>query len=171
MRSITRERTADERFVDLVEREHRGLTAASVLIVGNRSAAEEIVQDVLERTYRRWSDVDTYDRPGAWVRRAVINQSISVARMANSERSALDRLRGRRPPHADPPETIHEIWAAVRQLPVNQATAVALHYGADLSIATVAAEMDLSESAVKTLLHRSRTTLRAHVALEEEVAT
>ena len=92
-----RDSTADERFVALVEREHRGLTAASALIVGNRSMAEEIVQDVLERTYRRWKHVDTYDRPGAWVRRAVVNQSISVARRATTERSALDRLRRRRP--------------------------------------------------------------------------
>jgi DNA-directed RNA polymerase specialized sigma24 family protein len=75
--------TADERFVALVEREHRGLTAASALIVGDRSTAEEIVQDVLERTYRRWKQVDTYDLPGAWVRRAVVNQSISVARPAD----------------------------------------------------------------------------------------
>ena len=40
---------ADERFVALVEREHRGLTAASALIVGNRSTAEEIVRSVTAR--------------------------------------------------------------------------------------------------------------------------
>lgn len=157
---------ADERFVALVEREHRGLTAASVLIVGDRSTAEEIVQDVLERTYRRWSRVDTYDRPGAWVRRAVLNQSISVARRARSERSALDRLRRRRPIEVDPAEPLREIWTAVRDLPPNQVTAVALHYGADLSIADVAQEMDMSESAVKTLLHRARSALRQHDVVE-----
>lgn len=157
---------ADERFVALVEREHRGLTAASALIVGDRSIAEEIVQDVLERTYRRWSRVDTYDRPGAWVRRAVLNQSISVARRARSERSALDRLRRRRPIEVEPAEPLREIWAAVRDLPPKQVTAVALHYGADLSIAAVAEEMDMSESAVKTLLHRARNALRQHDVVE-----
>ena len=159
--------TADERFVALVEREHRGLTAASVMIVGDHAVAEEIVQDALERTYRRWSTVDTYDRPGAWVRRAVLHQSISVARRSKSERNALDRLRRRRSPSGEPPDPLREIWSAVRELPVNQATAVALHYGADLSIATVAEEMDLSESAVKTLLHRARNTLRTHDVVEE----
>ncbi len=159
--------TADERFVALVEREHRGLTAASVLIVGNRSTAEEIVQDVLERTYRRWSRVDGYDRPGAWVRRAVLNQSISVARRASSERTALDRLRRRRPLADEPAEPLREIWSAVRDLPATQAMAVALHYGADLSVATVASEMDLSEPAVKTLLYRARAALRDHDLIEE----
>jgi RNA polymerase sigma-70 factor (ECF subfamily) len=162
-----RESTADERFVALVEREHRGLTAASALIVGNQSLAEEIVQDVLERTYRRWTEVDAYDLPGAWVRRAVLNQSISAARRATSERSMLDRLRRRRPPESGPPEPLREIWSAVRDLPSNQATAVALHYGADLSIAMVAEEMELSESAVKTLLHRARNALRHHEIVEE----
>jgi RNA polymerase sigma-70 factor (ECF subfamily) len=159
--------TADERFVALVEREHRGLTAASALIVGDRSTAEEIVQDVLERTYRRWQQVDTYDLPGAWVRRAVVNQSISAARRATSERTALDRLRRRRPPENESTEPLREIWSAVRDLPSNQATAIALHYGADLSIAGVAEEMELSESAVKTLLHRARNALRQHEIVEE----
>jgi RNA polymerase sigma-70 factor (ECF subfamily) len=153
--------------VALVEREHQGLTAASVMVVGDRAVAEEIVQDVLERTYRRWSSVDGYERPGAWVRRAVLNQSISVARRARSERSALDRLRGRRPAPCEPPEPLSEIWSAVRDLPEPQARAVALHYGADLSVATIAIEMDLSESAVKSLLHRARTSLRRHDTVEE----
>jgi RNA polymerase sigma-70 factor (ECF subfamily) len=160
-------RLGDERFVALVQREHRGLTAASALIVGDRARAEEIVQDVLERTYRRWSTVDTYDRPGAWVRRAVVNQSISVARRDGSERHALDRLRRRRAPRQEPPESPQEIWAAVRELPAPQATAIVLHYGADLSIATVADEMDLSEAAVKTLLYRARNALRRHDIVEE----
>ena len=158
---------ADERYVALVHREHRGLTAASVMIVGDHAVAEEIVQEALERTYRRWAQVDTYDRPGAWVRRVVLHQSISVAPRSRSERSALDRLRRRRAPSGEPPEPLREIWSAVRELPVNQATAVALHYGADLSIATVADEMDLTESAVKTLLHRARNTLRTHDVVEE----
>ena len=165
--SSTSDVGADERFVALVEREHRGLTAASVMIVGDHAVAEEIVQDALERTYRRWSKVDTYDRPGAWVRRVVLHQSISVARRSKSERSALDRLRRRRASGSEPPEPLREIWSAVRDLPEKQATAVALHYGADLSIATVAEEMELSESAVKTLLHRARNTLRTHDVVEE----
>ena len=41
-----------------------------------------------------------------------------------------------------------------------------LHYGADLSIAAVAEEMDMSESAVKTLLHRARNALRQHDVVE-----
>lgn len=163
--------SGDQAFCDLVAREHRGLTAAAVMIVGSRTTAEEIVQDVLERTYERWGTVSTMDRPGAWVRRAVLNRSISVARRRASERRALDRLR--RAPAAPEAESATvgdpgaEIWALVRTLPTHQATAVALHYGADLSIATVAEEMDLTVPAVKTLLHRARASLRQHRDIEE----
>jgi len=157
----------DEAFLALVEREHRGLTAAAAMVVGDRAVAEEIVQDVFERTYRRWSKVSGLDRPGAWVRRAVLNQAISASRRSAAERRALDRLRRRRATHAQVPAPAPELWAAVRALPESQCTAVALHYGADLSIAMVAAEMDLSEPAVKTLLHRARTTLRERWTIEE----
>src|SRR5690606_21108996 len=133
----------------------------------DRAVAEEIVQDVFERTYRRWSKVSGLDRPGAWVRRAVLNQAISASRRSAAERRALDRLRRRRATHAQVPAPAPELWAAVRALPESQCTAVALHYGADLSIAMVAAEMDLSEPAVKTLLHRARTTLRERWTIEE----
>ncbi len=157
----------DEAFLALVEREHRGLTAASAMIVGDRATAEEIVQDAFERTYARWAKVSRMDRPGAWVRRAVLNQSISVTRRAAAERRALDRLRRRRELPVDGPAAPTEIWEVVRRLPEQQCTAVALHYGADLSIATVASEMGLSEPAVKTLLHRARTALRERWIAEE----
>lgn len=159
---------ADERFVALVQREHRGLTAASVLIIGDRAQAEEIVQDVLERTYVRWSKVSGLDRPGAWVRRAVINQSISAARRSGNERRAVARLRrGRSTLQEEPAASVDEIWSAVRELPSDQCTAVALHYGADLSLVAVAEEMGTTDSAVKSLLHRARTTLRRNDMFEE----
>jgi RNA polymerase sigma factor (sigma-70 family) len=57
----------------------------------------------------------------------------------------------------------------VRSLPAQQATAVALRYGADLSLAQVAEQMRLSESAVKALLHRARVTLRGDREIREMV--
>ncbi len=158
----------DEHFMSLVTGEHPGLVAASALIVGSRAIAEEIVADSLERAYMRWSKVSRMDRPGAWVRRVVINASISAARRQGSERRALGRLGSRPTTHAEQPDSnLAEIWVVVRRLPDNQATAVALRYGADLPLSEVSAEMALSESAVKALLHRARTTLRQDQSIKE----
>ena len=159
--------TVEGGFRALVDREYPGLVAAAAMIVGSIPIAEETVQDVLERTFARWDRVSELDRPGAWVRRAVLNQSISTVRRSTSERRALERVRSTdvSGDHGDEPAP--EIWLAVGDLPSNQARAIALHYGADLALATVATEMDLSETAVKALLFRARNTLRELRTVQE----
>ncbi|MBS1847235.1 MAG: sigma-70 family RNA polymerase sigma factor [Actinobacteria bacterium] len=155
-------------FVELVETESRGLTAAVVVIVGDWARAEEIVQDAFERAFVRWRRVSHLDRPGAWVRRVAINAAISAKRRSTNESRALVRISGQAAPEPDDPlREIEdaEIWAAVRRLPRDQAAAVALRYAADLAIADIAETMHLSETAVKSLLHRARVTLRQSGAL------
>ncbi len=166
-------------FAELVAAESPGVIAAVTGIVGDVSRAEEIAQDAFERCYLRWRRVSRLDRPGAWVRRVAINRAISVQRRVTNERGAWTRLAGlgtasqgvvgqpSAPTLAD--ET--GIWAAVRALPGDQAAAVALRYGADLPIAEIAATMHLSETAVKSLLHRARATLRASWAAQTATRT
>lgn len=79
-------------FAQLVQAESRGLVAATTAIVGDVHRAEEIVQGAFERCFRRWNRVSRFDRPGAWVRRVAINEAISVARRASSERRAVQAL-------------------------------------------------------------------------------
>lgn len=158
-------------FRELVERESRGLVAAVAAIVGDRDRAEEIVQDAFERCYRRWRRVSQLDRPGAWVRRVAINAAISATRRSASERRAVERL-GARPglgaTTADPLDGLDDfqVWAAVRSLPGDQAAAIALRYGVDLSVEEVAATLEVSIPAARSLLHRGRSALRASSALE-----
>lgn len=160
-----------EPFREFVERESVGLVAASTAIVGSRATAEEIVQDCLERTYVRWGRISSTDRPGAWVRRMVINQSISTVRRRGTERRALDKVGGlaaadRGGSTADSSDIElrdEQLWAAVRALPDDQATAVALRYAADCSLPDVAAALGVSESAANSLLFRARTSLRTQL--------
>lgn len=176
--SVTDEGPDDRSFIELVHREHRGVVAAVALIVADVTIAEDIAQESLERAYARWQRVGRLDRPGAWVRRVAINRAISVTRRRANERKVLDRLRAARdaPATAQTSLSVHgvgfdgsaaRLWSAVRGLPTAQATAVALHYGADLSLETVAVEMDTTVSSVKSLLHRARTTLRNHETVKE----
>lgn len=158
-------------FGELVEREGRGLVAAVSAIVGDRHRAEEIVQDAFERCYRRWRRVSQLDKPGAWVRRVAINAAISSTRRTASERRAIERLgtRDAGAQHApDPLAALGDagVWAAVRALPGDQAAAIALRYGADLSVAEVAATLEVSEPAATSLLHRGRRALRASAELQ-----
>ena len=159
-------------FAQLVESESRGLVAAVTAIVGDRHRAEEIVQVAFERCFRRWHRVSKLDRPGAWVRRVAINEAISVLRRASSEQRAVQRMGAMSASNggaiADPLAALDDegIWAAVRALPAEQASAIALRYGADLGIDEIADALGATASAVKSLLHRGRGALRASSTMQ-----
>lgn len=159
-------------FAQLVESESRGLVAATTAIVGDRHRAEEIVQEAFERCFRRWSRVSQLDRPGAWTRRVAINEAISVARRSSSEHRAVQRLGEMAASSAgagvDPLAALDDdgVWAAVRALPRDQATAIALRYGADLSVEEVAETLQATVPAVKSLLYRGRAALRDAPAIQ-----
>ncbi len=163
-------------FAELVEIESARVIAAVTAIIGDVARAEEITQDAFERCYLRWRRVSRLDRPGAWVRRVAINRAISVLRRDRHEQGALARLAGfgvssLRVTDAEVAPTLPDesgVWAAVRALPRDQAAAIALRYAADLGVADIAATMHLSETAVKSLLHRGRATLRRSAALQAE---
>jgi RNA polymerase sigma-70 factor (ECF subfamily) len=155
-------------FEQLVENESRGLLAAVYAIVGDRHRSEEIVQEAFERAYRRWRRVSRLDRPGAWVRRVAINEAISATRRRASEQRALARVDGLATRASDPLAALDDegVWAAVRRLPAEQAAVVALRYGADLGVGDIAETMHLTVPAVKSLLHRARTSLRGSTELQ-----
>lgn len=152
-------------FAELVDVESRGLVAAATAIVGDRDRAEEIVQVAFERCYRRWSRVSQLDRPGAWVRRVVINEAISVSRRSRTERRAVERFASLAATGAgaDPLVALDDesLWAAVRALPSEQSVAIALRYGADLGVEEIAHTIGATVPAVKSLLHRGRSALRS----------
>jgi len=152
-------------FGDLVETESRGLVAAATAIVGDSHRAEEIVQEAFERCFRRWKRVSKLDRPGAWVRRVAINEAISVHRRSSNEIRAVQRFGAMAASEVsdDPLAALDDngVWAAVRALPRDQASAIALRYGADLSVEDIAETLRVSLPAAKSLLHRGRTSLRS----------
>ena len=80
-----------EGFDACYRREWSGLVALGWSLTGSWAAAEELAQDAFADAYRRWDHVGGLDRPGAWLRRAVVNRSASHHR----HRSVEDRGRRR----------------------------------------------------------------------------
>lgn len=80
-------------FSDLYAREFGPLTRAAHLLVGDWSAAEEIVQGVFADVYRRWGDIGARPNPGAYLHRAVVFRCRShfraVARQARRRRERI----------------------------------------------------------------------------------
>jgi len=146
-------------FDALYRREIRSMIAVASALCGRRSVGEEIAQEAMLRAYRDWPKVSQLDRPGAWVRRVVINLATDVRRRAGREHHALRRVR--------PPVPASDIvfladeafWRAVRSLPTRQRIAVVLRYVDDLPIDQVAEVMEISPGTAKSTLFAARRTL------------
>jgi RNA polymerase sigma factor (sigma-70 family) len=137
-----------------------GIHRFLVALVGPQEA-EDVLQETLIAALRAYPRL----RPGSNLRA----WGLSIAR-----NKAIDavRARGRRPtPISDPdptaPEAVEsdgEVWAAVRELPPKQRTAIALRYAGDLRHRDVAVAMGVSEEAARRSVSDGLKTLRKELS-------
>jgi RNA polymerase sigma-70 factor, ECF subfamily len=131
-------------------------------LTGDRGRAEDLAQEALMRAHRDWERIRSYDSPGAWVRRVALNLASNAARRSRREQRALRRV-----PDANASEFAaddEQLWACVRQLPLQQRWVVALFYVEDLPVGDVARVLEITEGTVKTHLSRARATLAERLA-------
>jgi len=127
---------------------------------GSRIAAEGLAQEAMLAAHANWERVGVLDRPGAWVRRVVINKAASLYQRRAAELRALTRLarlRGGSFMRVDS-ETEH-VWNEVRKLPRRQTQVVALFYLDQMSVSEIAHVLEIAEGTVKAHLHQARETL------------
>jgi RNA polymerase sigma-70 factor (ECF subfamily) len=146
-------------FEALYRRDFSRLVSLAHGLSGSRSAAEELVQEAFLAAHRRWDRIGGYADPSAWLRRVVVNRSVSAVRRRVAEGVAMTRLGARREIPDELPDQDEVVWRAVRQLPRRQAQVVALYYVDDRSVAEIAAVLDLAEGTVKATLHQARQAL------------
>jgi RNA polymerase sigma-70 factor, ECF subfamily len=146
-------------FEQLYRRDYGRLVAVAYGLSGSRAAAEELVQEAFLAAHRRWDEIGAYADPAAWLRRVVVNRSVSVVRRRVAEGLALARLGARRQLPDTLPEHDEAVWRAVRALPRRQAQVVALHYVDDRAVAEIAVILGCAEGTVKAHLHQARQSL------------
>ncbi len=155
-----------ETFPAFYRREYPKMVAIAAAVAGNRAIAEDLAQEAMVRAHRHWDRISTFERPGAWVRRATINISLSAAKRAAAELRRLLRL-AESPTLPEPEVADGRVWQAVAQLPGNQRAAIALHYLEDRPIAEIASILEVSEATARVHLHRGRRALAAALGHEE----
>ena len=155
-------------FDDLYRDEYAAIVRLAWTLTGRRAVAEELAQDAFLRAHQRWEQVGRYDRPGAWVRRVVLNLATSRARRVAAETRALVRVAGRRADETALDAADHEFWAAVRSLPRRQAQVVALYYVEDRPVADIAHVLDVAEGTVRATLHQARAALATRLNEPQE---
>ncbi|MCU1589593.1 MAG: polymerase sigma-70 factor, sigma-E family [Frankiales bacterium] len=154
----------DEGFDVFVLGASRRLLRTAFLLVGDRGTAEDLLQDVLERMYARWSRIDD---PHAYARRAIAHAATN--RWRTRRRHAEVPL-GERDAAAgtEPESACRDVLAALATLPPGQRAVVILRFFDDLSIDQTAAALGCSTGTVKSQTARALPRLRALLAFAEE---
>ena len=160
-----------ERFSEFYVRELRAMTALALALSGSRQAAEDIAQDAFVVAYRQWDRISRLDNPATWVRRVVINRSVSLIRRRVIAARHLARLweSGERVVSVEVSAETEHVWDEVRRLPRRQRQVVALRYVDDLSLAEIAEVLGCSKETVSTHLRRARSTLARRLGTGEEL--
>jgi RNA polymerase sigma-70 factor (sigma-E family) len=136
-----------------------GLIRLAVVLLGDRHAAEDVVQDAFAGLYRRWSHLDG-DRALGYVRASVLNGCRSRLRAkVRDERLAAASQPTLAAASAEQAVLIGEehaaVLAALRRLPDRQREALVLRYYLDLPQAEIAASMGIGKGTVKSTTSRA----------------
>jgi RNA polymerase sigma-70 factor (sigma-E family) len=139
------------------------------LLTGNRVEAEELAQDALARTWRRWALLRRPDDPALYARRVLVNRQRTLLRRAVLE-ARYARRSGAEESPADRSDDAMVLWAALRKLPARQRAVLVLRYHEDLTEVEVARVLGLPLGTVKSLAHRGIARLRGELGPVSEHA-
>ena len=138
-----------------------GLIRLAVVMLGDRPAAEDVVQEAFCGLYRRWDHLDDPGNALRYLRSSVLNGCRSVLR----NRGRLYLRLGQEPGRPDSVESAEStalvgeehraVLAALRRLPDRQRAALVLRFYLELSEAEIAQAMGISQGTVKSTVSRA----------------
>ena len=158
-------------FEEFYAAQYGAVVRLAAALVGRWDVAEELVQDAFLALYPRWTRISNYEAPDAWLRRVVLNRSVSALRRRAVEARVTTRF-ARRRSDAEPGEPRvgdADVWRAVSELPKRQAQVIALMFLEDRTVAEVALILECGENTVRTHLGRARRSLSLRLGVEEAV--
>jgi len=164
----------DDLLADWLEEGYVASFRTACLILGNRSDAEEAVQDAYLRAWRFRDSLSGVPSIRPWLYRVVVNSCYSKLRreIPHRDRRAGDEslahvqeASGGPEARAEQGETAETVLAALQRLPMSLRVPVVLRYYADLSERDIALAIGRRPGTVKSRLHEARRRLAADPAL------
>jgi RNA polymerase sigma-70 factor (sigma-E family) len=131
------------------------------VILGDRSAAEDVVQDAFSGLYRRWGRLSDPDKALPYVRTSVLNACRTALRRGRREFSAEWPDDVARPAQSAGREATSDedervtVIAALRRLPVRQREVLVLRFYLDMTDQEIADQMGIGASTVRSSAHRA----------------
>jgi RNA polymerase sigma-70 factor (ECF subfamily) len=141
-----------------VVRDHAGRLAGSLVsLLGDFSAAEDLVQDAVEIALKRWPVEGIPDRPDAWLFTVAKRRGLDVLRRQQNYRAKLAELQHLDPQPAAPDDRLRLIFTCCHPALAREAQiALTLRVVCGLTTAQIAAAFLASESAVAQRITRAK---------------
>ncbi|WP_433169370.1 RNA polymerase sigma factor [Kribbella sp. CA-247076] len=151
---MTKDQAADE--LARVVRDHTGrLAGALVSLLGDFSAAEDLVQDAVETALRRWPEEGIPDRPDAWLFTVAKRRGLDVLRRQENYRRKLAQLQW--PVRSAPDDRLRLIFTCCHPaLPREAQVALTLRVVCGLTTAQIAAAFLVAEPTVAQRITRAK---------------
>jgi len=136
-----------------------GLIRLAVVMLGDRGAAEDAVQEAFCGLYRRWHGLSDPGKALSYLRSSVINGCRSGLRRRRRQAS-LDPSTGDAPGESAEATALigeehRQVLTAIRSLPARQREALVLRFYLDLDEEEIAASMRISRGTVKSTTSRA----------------
>lgn len=166
-------------FEALLRRNYRNVLNFTYRFMGRRDIAEDLTHEVFLRVYQNTAGYEPRSRFRTWLYTIAKNLCLNELRRKSHRMQSLDEpglQEGEQLPKAIPDpslppedhlirkERIAAVRAAIDELPENQRLAVILRRYDDFSYEQIAATMNTSEKAVKSLLNRAKEHLQKKLA-------
>ena len=155
-------------FAAIVRRHQSMVFSLALHVLRNRSAAEDLAQDVFLELYRSLARLESPAHVIAWLRRVTSHRCIDELRRA---RNRMELQMDIVPDLGESPSS-REVFLEgrlrdlVAELPENARMVMVLRYQEELDPSDIADALDMSINTVKSHLRRSLATLRAALAKE-----
>jgi RNA polymerase sigma factor (sigma-70 family) len=139
-----------------VVRDHAGRLAASLVsLLGDFSAAEDLVQDAIETALRRWPTEGIPDRPDGWLFTVARHRGLDVLRRQENYRAKLAQLRW--PVRPPPDDRLRLIFTCCHPALARPAQiALTLRVVCGLTTAQIAAAFLVPEATVAQRITRAK---------------
>ena len=145
-------------YIQAVERNNRRLFLIALSFLGNRTDAEDALQDVFLKLWSRKQPFEDEEHTDKYLTRVCVNVCKNMLRSPFRKRCTdLDDAQSL---YTFDSTEDYDLFCAVMSLPLRERTVVHLFYYEDLPVREIAETLRASESAVKTALHRARNHLK-----------
>lgn len=152
----------DRSFAELAGSYRAKLHQVALRLSGNRTTAEDLVQQTLERALRRFDRFQPGTHPGTWLAKILTNLFLDQIKHEKVMRKAEPELAAHAEADDDPIDGIADadLYAAIEALDPELRQVVELCYLRQLRYREVAAMLNLPLGTIGTRLMRARVRLR-----------